>query len=112
MNRLLAPGIGRAAGWRPPDEAVGHGGIRAIAGQSWAQMATTRPWNCHEVIDVGGDRATGSADVNAMAQAQDGTWHQGAAACYDIYIRLAPEEPQVTTRILCRAGQDWPRVCP
>lgn len=75
---LVAPGY----------EAAGHDGLRAVAEQSWAQMATTHHWNCNEVIDVDGDRATGTIDVNAMAQTQEGTWHQSAATYHDTYVRL------------------------
>lgn len=75
---LVAPGY----------EAAGHDGLRAVAEQSWAQMATTNHWNCNEVIEVDGDRATGIVDVIALVQAEDGSWHQSAATYHDSYVRV------------------------
>lgn len=76
---LVAPGF----------EASGHEGVRAVAEQGWAQMATTHHWTCNAVITVDGDRATGTVDVDALAQTREGSWHQSPATYHDVYVRQA-----------------------
>jgi ketosteroid isomerase-like protein len=72
----------------PGYEAIGLEAIRAIAETSWSTMKTTHHWTCNELIDVDGDWATGIVEVNALAQAQDGMWHQSPATYHDRYVRV------------------------
>jgi hypothetical protein len=117
MDRLLA--VWHPEGtWlvAPEYEATGHDGIRAIAEQSWAQMATTHHWNCNEVIDIDGDRATGLVDVIALAQTHAGSWHQSPATYHDTYVRwngrwvLQRREAKIHATInlaIADAGHPW-----
>ncbi|MFB7091054.1 nuclear transport factor 2 family protein [Streptomyces sp. NPDC056296] len=72
----------------PGHEAVGHDGLRAYAEMAWHQMAGTHHWTCNALIDLDGDRATGTIDVDAVARTRDGGWHQSAATYHDTYVRL------------------------
>lgn len=69
-------------------EAVGHDGLRAFAEQSWAGMKTIAHYTSNEVIEVAGDRGTGTIDVTTWVQTKGGEWHQGVATYNDSYVRL------------------------
>lgn len=72
-----------------PDSVIA--GVDAIAGTAvtgiWPAYTETHHWTSNLVVQVDGDQATGSCDVDATVRDAAGAWSRASASYDDVYER-------------------------
>jgi uncharacterized protein (TIGR02246 family) len=72
----------------PEATARGLEQIRELAvGGIWAAFAETHHWSSNLAVDVAGDRATATCDIDVTARDNDGQWFRASAIYNDVYER-------------------------